>query len=260
MNRIRTLIVDDEAIARETICSLLREDPDVEIVTECSSGEEAIQAIQNRRPELMFLDIQMPGIDGFSVLRAVEREQLPEVVFATAYDTYAIQAFAHHALDYLLKPFTDERFHEALRHAKKRIRERGLHASSHRLGDLLEEYSQQSGGPPGHPERILVRSLGRVDVVPVEEIHWIESEGNYVRLHCSSRVLLHRERMNDLERRLDPKAFVRIHRSAIVRMNLVRSLKPLEGGEYRLLMEGGRSMTLSRSYRDEVLSRLGLNR
>ena len=208
----------------------------------------------------MFLDIQMPAIDGFTVLQSVEREQLPEVIFVTAYDNYAIQAFAHHALDYLLKPFTDERFWEALRHAKGRVRERGLHASSRRLSDLLQEYSERSGTSSGHPERILVRSLGRVDVVPVEEIQWIESDGNYVRLHCPSRVLLHRERMGDLELRLDPSAFVRVHRSAIVRINRIRSLKPLEGGEYRLIMDDGRSLTLSRSYRDEVLSRLGLNR
>jgi two-component system LytT family response regulator len=260
MSPIRTAIVDDEAIARNTVRSLLTADPDIEIVAECSSGEDAVRAIQKLRPELIFLDIQMPGVDGFSVLQAVNKEQLPEVVFVTAYDTHAIRAFAHHALDFLLKPFTDERFHEALRHAKGRVRERGLHASTERLGDLLQEYSRGPDSSPEYPERILVRSLGRVDVVPVGEIQWIESDGNYVRLHCTGRALLHRERMSDLEQRLDPKAFVRIHRSAIVRMNRIRSLKPLDGGEYRLIMDDGRSMTLSRSYRDEVLTRLGLSR
>jgi len=260
MTPVRTAIVDDEAIARSTLRGLLQADRDIELVAECGSGEEAIGVIRQLRPELVLLDIQMPLIDGFAVLQAVDKGELPEIIFVTAYDAYAIRAFEHHALDYLLKPFSDERFHEALGHAKKRVRERGLHASTERLGDLLQEYRHNQEGPSEHPERILVRSLGRVDVVPVEEIQWIESDGNYVRLHCSGRVLLHRERMSDLEQRLDPREFVRIHRSAIVRMNRIRSLKPLEGGEYRLIMDDGRSMTLSRSYRDEVLSRLGLSR
>jgi len=260
MKSIRTVIVDDEPIARDTVRNLLKGDPEVDIVAECSSGEEALVAIREHRPQLMFLDIQMPVMDGFSVLQAVDTEQLPEVIFVTAYDTYAVRAFTHHALDYLLKPFTDERFLQALRHAKQRVQERGLYSSTTGLTDLLEEYGRRSGELLRHPERLLVRSLGRVDVVPVEEIQWIESQGNYVKLHCAGRVLLHRERMNDLEQRLDPNSFVRIHRSAIVRMNRIRTLKPLEGGEYRLILDDGHSLTLSRSYREAVLARLGRQR
>jgi two-component system LytT family response regulator len=261
---IRVLIVGDEPIARRTIRLLLLEDPDIEIAGECGDGVEAVEAVRSSAPDLMFLDIQMPGANGFEVLAQLEPDRVPEIVFVTAYDNYAIRAFEVHALDYLLKPFTDDRFREALQRAKEHIREKAGRDTDERIFALLESLradnapsgSGLGGASDGRQflSRFLVRSTGRVEVVGVEDVDWIEAEGNYVKLNGKGKPHLLREKIGEIEKQLDPDIFLRIHRSTIVRISRIRLLKPLENGEYRLVMENDVQLVVSRSYRERVLN------
>jgi two-component system LytT family response regulator len=260
---IRALIIDDEPIARQTIRLLLSEDPDIEIVGECTNGLEAVESIRTTAPDLIFLDIQMPGASGFEVLRQLDPGQVPEVVFVTAYDNFAVKAFEVHALDYLLKPFTDDRFRGALQRVKEHVRERDDREAGKRILAFLETYQGDTESPASGKKdtstgqrflsRFLVRSTGRVDVVKVDDVDWIEAEGNYVKLSGKGKPHLLREKIGEIEKQLDPNIFVRIHRSTIVRINGIRLLRPLENGEYHLIMENDVKLVVSRSYRDRVL-------
>lgn len=253
--RIRALVVDDEPLAREMIREMLGADSDVEIVAECSNGREAVDAIKSLRPDLVFLDIQMPELGGFEVLAAFEREATPYIIFVTAYDQYAVRAFEVHAFDYLLKPFDRERFDVAWHRVKEQIKvDQSGERESHILA-LLEEL--KSG--PRHLERLVIKNGGRVFFLNVQDIYCIESEGNYVRVYDNQKGYLLRETISNLEEQLDPKQFRRIHRSAIVKIDRIKEMQPWFHGEYRIIMENGKELTLSRNYRQNFQGAVGNN-
>jgi len=260
---IRTLIVDDEPAAREGIRQLLGDDPEILVAGECADGLQAAAAMREAVPDLVFLDVQMPQLDGFGVLRLVGAEHAPAIVFVTAYDQYALRAFEVHALDYLLKPFSDERFRESLRRAKQQVRQGRLHELSHKLSALLEHYSEgHAAGAAREPragylERLVVKSGGKVTLLRAAEIEWIDAEGDYVRIHVGKAWHLLRETMKNLEAQLDPARFVRIHRSTIVNLEQVKELQPFFRGEYVVVLQNGTTLKLSRGYRDTLESRLG---
>jgi len=251
--KIRTVIVDDEPLARERIRSLLEPEADVEIVAECGSGDEAIEALRATSADLVFLDVQILEPDGFAVLESLEPASTPVVVFVTAYDHYALQAFEVHAVDYLLKPFDEERFHKALDRARVAVAGRDGRAVNERLLSLLQDLK----APPGYLERLVVKSAGRLFFLRTAEIDWIESAGNYVCLHAGGESHLLRETMSGIEARLDPARFVRIHRTAIVNLDEIKELQPLFHGEYEVALRDGTKLTLSRSYRDRLQELIG---
>lgn len=253
--RIRLLIVDDEPLARQKIRTLLAADPEMEIVGECANGVEAVAAVQSLRPDLMLLDVQMPQVDGFAVLDALKSDYLPLVIFVTAFDHYAIQAFEVHALDYLLKPFDRERFEAAIEHAKTYIRGTRDDHLDRRILSLLKQIEADSK----HLERLVVKSGGRVFFLLTGEIDWIEAEGNYVKVHTGGKSHLLRESISGLEAQLDPKEFIRIHRSTIVNLRRIRELQPWSHGEYHVILHNGTELTLSRNYRDNLQNVIGNN-
>lgn len=247
--KIRALIVDDEPLARERMRRFLAREVDIEIAAECSDGREAVESIRQLRPDLVFLDIQMPERDGFGVLEEMDMEELPVVVFVTAYDRYAIKAFDFHALDYLLKPYTGERFRRAVERARAQLQHGKGGQLDERLISLLENLKAEQK----YLERLMIKSAGRVFFLRTEEIDWIEAEGNYVRLHVGHEAHLLRETMNRLASRLDPEKFLRIHRSTLVNIERIKELQPMFGGEYTVVLRDGTQLTLSRSHRDKLL-------
>ncbi|HYK82151.1 MAG TPA: LytTR family DNA-binding domain-containing protein [Gemmatimonadales bacterium] len=262
MQTILTLIADDELAAREGMRHLLRRDPEIVVAGECATGREAAQAIRERAPDLVFLDVQMPELDGFAVLREIGVDRAPTVVFVTAYDQYALRAFEVHAIDYLLKPFTDARFRESLDRAKQQVRQGRLGELSRKLAGLLDTYGEMSGRSAGAPrraylERLAVKAQGKVSLLRVSEIEWIDAEGDYVRIHVGKAWHLLRETMKNLETQLDPERFVRIHRSTIVNLERVKELQPFFRGEYVVVLQNGTTLKLSRGYRDLFQARLG---
>ena len=246
---IRTLIVDDEPLARSKIRHFLASEEDFEVVGECGCGTDAISAISDKNPDLVFLDIQMPGLDGFSVIESVGATRMPTTVFVTAYDQYAVRAFDFHAVDYLLKPFDRNRFLEALRQIRHQVELTDTNRLSRQLLTLLEDV-QHSGG---YDERLAIKTSCGVTVLRTDDIDWVDAAGNYVRLytHDGESHLL-RETMRALETRLDPKRFVRVHRSTIVNVERIREIRAQTHGEHLILMTNGQRLTLSRSYRDKV--------
>jgi two-component system LytT family response regulator len=238
--KISTLIADDEKLARSNLTILLRRDPDIEIVSECGSGAEALSQIRSKRPDLVFLDVQMPECDGFDVLELLGGEQPPALVFVTAYDQYALRAFEAGALDYLLKPFSNARFDKALDRAKERVR-------------LGKDQSRKV-------DRFVIKNAGEVLFLKISEIDWIEAADYYACLHVGPRTHLIRRSMSDLDRDLDQTAFCRIHRSTIVNLNRIRGLKLSEDGEYGVQLDNGNTLRLSRRYRRQLQSRLGLTK
>jgi two-component system LytT family response regulator len=253
VTKIRTLVVDDEPIARERVLSLLQQEDDVEVVGECSDGPQAVYAIQHQAPDLVFLDVQMPGVDGFGVIEAVGTERMPTVVFITAYDEYALRAFEVHALDYLLKPFGRDRFRQTLKHARASLERRRAGDLGRRLLALVNDIK------PERPklDRLVVKSGGRVFFLRTDEIDWIEAAGNYVRLHLGEESHLFRETMNRMETRLDARRFVRIHRSRIVNTERIKELQPWFNGEHVVILRNGTRLPLSRGYRDRLQERFG---
>jgi two-component system LytT family response regulator len=245
---IRALIVDDEPIARRGIRMQLESQPGIEIIGECANGLEAVAAIQDHAPDLVFLDVQMPEMDGFAVVEAVGIEQMPAVVFVTAHDQYALRAFEVHAVDYLLKPFDRERFGSALAHARSQIARRATGGLREQLLALLQE---QRGGRR-YLERMVVRSAGRIFFLQVAEIDRIESADNYVELHVGKRSHLVRETLARLETRLDPDRFVRIRHSTIVNLAKIQEFRPSAGGEYDVVLRSGEVLTTSRRYRKKL--------
>ena len=245
---IRALVVDDEPLARERLTTLLRDVPDVECVGECGDGRAALAALEEERPDLLFLDVQMPELGGFEVLDAIEPERMPVVIFVTAYDDYALRAFDAHAVDYLLKPFDRERFDWALRRARTMIAADRGNELAERLRSLLAEVRPTAR----RLIRIPVRSGGNVVFLRAEEIEWIEGAGNYVRLHAGDRSHLIRATLRGLEERLDPDRFVRVHRSAIVNLDHVRALQPWFHGDYVVIMESGARVNTGRTYQPAI--------
>lgn len=240
---IDTLIVDDEVLARKKLCVLLERDQDFRIVGECSTAADAIRALQQLRPALMFLDIQMPDDDGFSVINAIASESRPKIIFTTAYDSYAIQAFDAEAVDYLLKPFDAERFSRAVKRAKSEI----LAARSRRSGDSAIPASANHA-----LERFVVKSEGRILFFTTEEIDWIEAASNYVKLYSNGKGHLVRHTMNEMERKLDPRQFLRIHRSIIVNVKKIRGVQPCNSGEFIVMLMNGKELPSSRGYRTNL--------
>jgi two-component system LytT family response regulator len=245
------MIVDDEPPARERIRALLADERDVAILQECDSGLEAVSAIRELEPDLVFLDVQMPGLDGFGVLEALGQERVPVIVFVTAYDAYAVRAFEVHALDYLLKPFDRERFQATLERARLTLGDRADEASE----PVAVPLPDSAGRPP--LRRLLGRRDGRLIVLKAGEIDWVESAANYVSLHVGKESYLVRETLQSLEGRLDPELFIRIHRSTIVNLDRVQEIEPYFHGDYIVRLRDGQRLTLSRTYRDRVQRHLG---
>jgi two-component system LytT family response regulator len=253
------LIVDDEPLARRNLRLLLEKDPQIEIVGECGNGREAVKAISELSPDLIFLDIQMPEMDGFDVLERVGPDHIQAIIFVTAFDQYALKAFDVHALDYLLKPFDDERFGHALRRAKVQIEAREINRLSKRLLALLDERESQRARSSRQSEyltRLMIKVSGRVMLLKVNEIDFIEADGNYAKLHVGRKAHLLREKMHDLEARLDPAKFVRIHRSVIVNLDRIKEMQPHFNGDYIVVLEDGRQLRLSRTRRETLEARL----
>jgi two-component system, LytTR family, response regulator len=246
---VRVLIADDEPPARAKVRRFLSADPEVEVVGEAGSGPEAVEAIQRLRPDLVFLDIQMPGADGFGVLAALEAGTLPHVVFVTAYDEYALRAFEVHAVDYLLKPFDADRFRTALDRAKERVRAR---PPADDLEGRIRRALAEARTPPAYLDRVLVRTGSRAVFLRTDEIDWLEAEENYVRLHAGRESYLVRGTLAGLEERLDPAKFIRVHRSHIVNLASIRELHPWSHGDWMIVLRDGRELMLSRRYRDRL--------
>ena len=245
---IRTLIVDDEPLGRERIRMLLQDDPEVLLVGECKDGHEAVEAIKAQQPDLVFLDVQMPELDGLGVIRTIGIAHMPAVIFVTAFDEYAVHAFEVHALDYLLKPFDIERFAEAFERAAELIRHRQKTDLDRRLARLLDDLKPAAKGL----ERLMIKTQQRIYFIRTDEVDWIEAAGNYVRLHVGGKTHLLRQTMNALERQLDPNRFLRIHRSTIVNIDRVRDLHRMFNGEYEVRLYDGTTLTLSRGYRSQL--------
>jgi two-component system LytT family response regulator len=252
---IKALIVDDEVLARNRIREILKKDPEIQLVGECANGRDAVGAVLTQAPHLLFLDIQMPEMDGFALLEALPRERIPTVIFVTAFDQYALRAFEVYALDYILKPFDAERFNRTLQHAKSQIRQVRGSTLNQGLLDLLTELKKKPKAKLA--DRLVVKTSGRVSFLKVAEIDWIESQGNYVRLHVGKETHLLRETLNQMEERLDSEQFLRIHRSTIVSLDRIKELQPWFHGEYRVLLQDGTQLLLSRKYRDKLRYLLG---
>jgi len=251
--KIRTLIVDDEPLARDKIRMFLERDPEIEIIGECVDGHHAVASIEKSNPDLVFLDIQMPGKDGFEVLRTVGVDRVSAVIFVTAYDEYALRAFEFHALDYLLKPFAANRFQDALSRAKSQLRVEQAAPFRKQLMTLLGNVD----GASRYISRLVVKTSGRIVFLKVEEIDWIEAAGNYLTLHVGTASHLIRETMNDLESRLDPAQFLRIHRSTIVNIDRIREMQPLFHGDFTVILMNGTRLMLSRNYKSRLPRHLG---
>jgi two-component system LytT family response regulator len=242
---IRTLIVDDEPPSRRRVRDLLAEDPEFEVVGECGDGAEAAALLRDLACDLVFLDVEMPGLDGLEVARRLDAGGGPAVIFVTAYDCYALPAFEVHAVDYLLKPFDRERFTKALTWAKAAFRRDQAEATAGLPPAALAEL--QGGRKP--VERLTIKTSGRIYFLKTDEIDWVEAAGNYLRLHCGGKTHSLRETMNNLEARLDPDHFWRIHRSTIVNVDRIKELQPLFHGDYVVVLRDGKELTLSRTYR-----------
>ncbi len=248
---LRVIIVDDEPPARRRLRRFLDAHADVEVIAECGDGASAVQAIESREPDLVLLDVQMPELDGFEVLSALEMPRLPAVIFVTAYDQYALRAFAVHALDYVVKPVEADRFADAMAHARARIAEHRTAAAG--LAGLLSELKSERA----YLARIPVRSEGKIKVVDLADVDWLSAADNYVTLHVRGREYLVRDTLAALERRLDPRSFVRVHRSAIVHLNRIAELTPDAHGDFSIRLKDGTMLGMSRTYRASVEEHFG---
>ena len=267
MNRkIRALVVDDESLAREALLVLLNGDPEIEVIAECRNGKEAVAAIREQSPDVVFLDIQMPEMDGFQVVAEVGAMRMPVTIFVTAYDKHALRAFEAHALDYLLKPFDYDRFDTALQRAKTFARQQRLGEISESLLAVLHDLksknaetpSEKDDGKPERPahqeplDRVVIKSGGRIYFLKTEEIDWVEGAGDYLTLHSGSQTHLIRETMGNFHAKLDPQKFLRIHRSTVVNIERIKDIRPLYKGEYVITLTSGASLKASRGYRHEL--------
>ena len=263
--RLRVLVVDDELLGRERVAGLLREDPDVEIVGMIDNGRDAVEAIRAERPDLVFLDYQMPGLNGFDVVREVGPANMPVTVFVTAHDQHAVKAFELAALDYLVKPFDDERFEQALQRARRTVELQDVDRLRNQLLAVLQgtgaTHAESSASAPRAPkylERVAVESKGKIRVVPVSHIDYILAAGVYAELYVGDRRYIVRESLQTLEEKLDPNVFMRIHRSAIVRLDLIDVFLRAEGGDYEVQLKNGVRLRVSRSRREDLERRLGV--
>lgn len=252
--KITVLVVDDEAPARQRLIDLLRRDPQAGSILEAASGTAAVEAIESQHPGLVLLDVQMPELDGFGVIGAVGAENMPLTVFVTAYDQHAIRAFEANALDYLLKPFSDERFEAAMARVKSRLDERSLRDFGQKV---MKAVSAAPVSPGRGWDRLVIKSGGTTRFIRVTDIDWIEAAGVYANLHAGGKELLYRASLNELAERLDPRRFVRVHRSAIVNIESIVQLEPVSHGEFDVVLKNASRTRVSRTYRHQLEERLG---
>jgi len=261
---IRVLIVDDEPLAREGVALRLEQDNDIEVIGECANGSEAIRSILSLKPDLVFLDIKMPKVNGFDVVNAVGSEHMPPVIFLTAFDEYAVEAFNTHAIDYLLKPIDNARFKESLQHAREQILKNAIAERSEQLTQLLTQTEGLTTASPAgqkvtgniNNERLVIRSNGHVYLLESDDIYWVEAEGDYVSVHTPQKTHLVRETMKNMEARLHEQGFQRVHRSCIVNLTYVRELISTDSGDYQIVLRDNTRVKLSRNYRDTLYQRL----
>lgn len=246
---IRTVIADDENLARKKLRVLLSSECGVSVVAECKDGNQTLAAVEMHKPDLLLLDIQMPDLDGFQVQEQIPAEQMPVVIFTTAYDQHAIRAFETHALDYLLKPFNQERLHRALERVKAELLKSHEHSVKARILDLLDKTKPE----PAQLRRLVIRTGGRVVFLDLDEVDWIEAAANYVKLHVGKESFLLREGIGHISAKLDPERFVRIHRSSIVNVSRIRELQPCDSGEYIAVLRDGKELSCSRGCRPQLL-------
>lgn len=262
------LIVDDEPHAREGIRIRLEEYSDISIVGECTSGREAVDSIAELKPDLVFLDIQMPEMNGFEVLQSLDSDCLPIIIFVTAFDKYALKAFEHHALDYLLKPVSDERFKQSMKLALAEVNHRNLEVYTSKLKSVVNEYFKITGNGAASPKvdyltnknvlsRLMIKNRDQITIVSVDEIDWIESAGDYVYLHSDKKKYLIRETLTSMEQKMDSAKFVRIHRSSIVNIEKIKSMKQTEHGDLDVFLSDGTKLKLSRTYRSNFQNAIG---
>jgi two-component system, LytTR family, response regulator len=258
LRKLRTLLVDDEALSRRGLELRLRMAADIEIIGQCSNGREALAAIREQKPDLVFLDIQMPGLSGFDVLAELQPHELPMIVFVTAYDRFAVQAFEARAIDYVLKPVDDARLAATLAHVRELTDQRAAVAERNQLVHLLAELRGSGEIEPGEPAMpqtphwLPIRNGRETVRVPVQSIEWVDAAGDYLCIHASGHTHILRATMREMENLLDPRLFQRVHRSTIVNLTRVKSLRAHMNGEYFLRLEGGQELKLSRTYRDKV--------
>lgn len=252
-SKINALIIDDEPPARSVIRKMLTEDTEIEVVGECSNGIEAFETIRRLSPDLLFLDIEMPEMDGFALLESFDEGKHPAVIFVTAYNQYAVRAFDVSAVDYLLKPFDHERLARALERAKINLREKSDEERSEKVLELLRQLNAKDE----NLDRFVIKKNGRVLLVPGADIDWVEASGNYVLLHVGREKHLIRETMKGIEKRLDPQKFLRIHRSTIVNIDCVKELQVHFNGEHLVVLKTGEELILSRRYREKLSQKLG---
>ena len=260
MNKVKIVVVDDEEEAREGVKQLLESDTEIELLSVCKNGLEAIQDINQLKPDLVFIDIQMPEVNGFDVLNNIRIKPFPMVIFITAYDQYALKAFEIHAVDYLLKPFTDERFFKALNYAKTQVRESSIENIESKLSSILTSYQQDQGGSESNrlinentgSGRMTIKSSGKIYFVPLDEIRWVEAFDYYIKIHVKDKFYLVRESMKKMEQKLPGEKFMRIHKSSIVNLEFINELEPHFNGEYLLRLIDGQQLKVSRSYRKNL--------
>jgi two-component system LytT family response regulator len=246
---VRTVIADDERLARQKLLILLDSEPHVKVVAECRDGSQAVSAIRTLRPDMLLLDIQMPDLDGFQVLSQIPHEEMPVVIFTSAYDQYAIRAFEANALDYLLKPFDQERLHHALERARSELHKARDREITHRILTLLSQVRSGASPTAERDSRLVIKANGRVVFLDLDSIEWVEAAANYVRLNVGKESYLFRETISRISERLDSNHFVRIHRSTIVNVCKIKELIPVNSGEYVVVLKSGRELSCSRGYR-----------
>lgn len=263
MNNLRAIIVDDESLARRGLALRLQQIPQVDVVAECANGQQALDAIAEHEPDLVFLDIQMPGIDGFDVVRRLQADTMPMVIFVTAFDEYAVDAFKVHAVDYVLKPIDDDRLHAAIDRAVAHHEQEESVRSKERLMELMmgmtgasassiEEMAQGEETVQQWPEKLVVKDGSDIHLIRMEEIHWVDAAGDYMCIHAGGDTHIMRITMKELEAMLNPARFTRIHRSTIINTDYIAGAQTLGNGEYLLSLEGGAQLKVSRGFRDRV--------
>jgi two-component system LytT family response regulator len=256
---IKTIIVDDEPLGRDCVRLALEMDPEIEVVAECSDGESALRAIADHRPDLIFLDVQMPNLNGFDVVDRIGAEHMPPVVFVSAFDAHAVRAFQVHALDYLLKPFDDERFAAALAHAKAQLGLKALEDMRERLQGMMSEIDEEPSGEvelemsPNIATRFVVRRNDKLTLLKAEDVDWFEGASNYVNIHVKNQEYRLRVSIRSLMERLDPALFVRIHKSTIVNVDRIREVQPWFSGDYVVILHDGRQLRVSRTFAPSLL-------
>lgn len=251
---IRVLVADDEIPARQRLMDLLRRDEQIASVSEAGDGQTTVEIIQKDTPDLLFLDVQMPELDGLGVIDAIGASQMPLTVFVTAFDQHAIRAFEANALDYLLKPFSDERFEATMTRAKARLDERSMRDFGQRVMKMVNAAPQ---APERRLDRLVVKAGGTTRFIRAVDIDWIEAAGVYVTLHVGGKELLYRAALNDLAEKLDPRRFVRVHRSALINIESILQLEPISHGEFEAVLKNGSRTRVSRTYRSQLEKRLG---